>query len=442
MPTNLNIAKLSNRLEQIRAEVEGRLDRSTPEGADEPSAELFKSMNPDIEVSLGEFCKQRAEEYALSQKQLEDYREADTSMKDFTRMVTAGKEMANKAPLSVMNGEEHVADMFLASDDFKAVQEGKTKAATLEHDVKLKSLFATDTTGAASSISVESVRTGDLVMAARTRVTLLDVVPQIPTTERVVKYEVESVNESNVAPVAQGAVYLESNFRYDESSVNVGKIGAFINVSEEALDDVADLRSRMDGALRNQMLRRIQSDIIGGAPIPAAEYVTAPSDNAGITGFTQVTGINTIDGATINPFTVLEQAGEVIYRVGEADADAIVMNSQDWVQVATLQSTTGSFVVRGALSGVADPINMTLNGLPVILCNALPVNTALVGAFRDHSVIRDKQSVQVRIQEAPIVTALNSPTSPSGRFNIYTDARYAFYVRRPAGFCTITNFGQ
>ena len=455
MPTNPHIVRLSNRLEAIKTEVQTRLDRATPEGEDHPTVEYFKTMNPDIEMSLGKYVETRTEEYDAVQQELDDYRKADTSLASLEKMAGEGQKRATWAPNPTGSMGRNLSGMVTESDSWKNFIKGDRKGAKFDVDLDLKALFETTTTGAVNSVSVESVRTGELVPAALTRVTLLDIIPQVPTTDPVVKYDEEVLNESAVAAIAQGAVYEESAFQYDEKSVNVAKIGAFINVSEEALDDEPELQARLDGSLRNQMMRRIQSDIIGGVPIPASEYVGTPTDNTNFTGFTELTGVNVIDavaqpgqmtGDVANHFSLLEQAREVVYRLGMTEADAIVMNSQDWLQLKTLQTTTGAFVIRGALSALYDPAAMQIDGLPVVLCNALPNNTVLVGAFREHAVIRDRQSVQVRIQEAQNVTIPSgggsAQTEPSGRFNIYTDARLAFYVRRPSAFARITSFGE
>ena len=378
-------------------------------------------------------------------------------MAKFNSLVQAGKEF-RKPPLPVGGKTRSLASELFETEEYKSLASGDIKQMGFKADIGLKTLFETTTTGAADTVSVESVRDGDFVPLPRTRVTLLDIIPQRSTEYPVVKYDAEVLNESNVQVIAQGEAYSESRFRIDERLATIIKAGAYIQVSEELLADRQEMRARIDTSLRNQMLRRIQSDILGGVPIPAAEYVGTPVNNATITGILDIgaSDINTIDGNAglsagnhINEYELIERAQEVIYRNGEADADAIVMNSQDWLDYVTLQTTTGAFVARGSLAPLSEPTPPMIAGLPVIFCNALVQNTVLVGAFRDYAVIRDRQSVQVRIQEAqriPSVAVASNATSatttiPAGRFNIYIDGRYTFYARRGLAFCTLTNFG-
>ena len=220
--------------------------------------------------------------------------------------------------------------------------------------------------------------------------------------------------------------------------------------------DEAEIRARLTGALTSQFLRRLQNDIVGGSPLPATEYVGSPANASDITGFLDHASLNSLDGNSgfasgthMALYTAIAQARERVWRLGEADADGVVIHSQDWAEYQTEQSTTGSYIARGALQGTANAPMMMIDDLPVILCNALPEHTVLVEAFGEHCALRDKQQVQVRISEAqhvPSVAVASAATAavntvPSGRFNIYVDGRYTFYIRRGSGYTRIANFG-
>ena len=451
MPANMNLIKLNRTLEAIKSEVQVRIDRSLDDDG-EPNTEAFSVMNPDISKSMGDYLTEKAEEMARVQKEINDYNKATGAMDTIDSLIALGKEKATHTPLPVGKARESIYEAFTKSETYDHIAAKRQDKGSFDSELSLKELFASDS-NVADNVNVESIRTGDFVMLPRTRVTILDIIPQIMTTEHTIKYDREIKNLSNMAPIAQGGIYQESEFTIEEDTANVVKIGSFIQVSEELLEDRPEIRARMNGSLGMQMMRRLQSDVVGSTtPLPAAEYVGTPTNNASTTGILEETSINTMDGNAgagsgnyHNPVTLIQEAIELCYRVGEADASAILMNSQDWVMVATQQSTTGAFIARGALLGIAPPTMQEVEGLPVVLCNALPNNTVIVGDFANHSVIRDRQSVQVRMQEAQgfQVSALNTDvmTSPSGRYNIYADARAAFYVRRPQAFTSITNYG-
>ena len=453
MPTNMNIVRLSNKLEQIKGDISARIDRARDDNGD-PNTELFAIKNPDIEKSMGEWIAERAEEMEKSQKELDDYLKADGALAAVDTLAQVGEQRGIRVPFPTGDKRRNLAGELFGSDEFTEMKEMGAKRMSFQTDIGLKELFASDS-NTADTVNVESLRTGEYEMLPRTRVTLLDIIPQLPTTERVVKYDSEVKNLSNVGDIAQGAVYAESEFQIDELTTPVVKVGAFIQTSEELLDDAPETRARIDSNLRGQMLRRIQAIVVGGAPVNAGEYVGTPAASSvdGFLDLTNTTGINFIDahagvmsGEKTSEYDLVEQAMEEVYRNGEAESDAIVMTSQSWRNYSTLQSTTGAYIARGALVGTSSPVTREIAGLPVVLCNALPAETVLVGAFREHCAIRDRQDVQVRIQEALSVPGRATSTDvvqtePTGRFNIYTDARLAFYARRGLAFTKLTNFG-
>ena len=451
--TNMNLVKAANALAAVKREVETRIDRSRDDEGD-LSSELFAIKNPEVEQPMHEWLTDRTAEATKHQAVVDGYMKSEKALGVFEGLVDAGKRKAN-TPAIIEENRRNLATELMASDEWEALKEGKAKTANFDADMKIKSLFETTGASALDSVSVESVRTGEYVPLPRTRVTLLDIIPQLPTTEAQIKYDRETKNLSNIQPIAQGAIYQQSEFQIEEVFATVYKSGAFIQVSEELLADAPEIRARLDGALMSQMMRRIQADIIGGTPVQAAEYVGTPANNANVVGFLDVASanINEIDGMGVNQVAALEDGAEMVYRIGEAETDAIVMNSQDWVDMKKLQATTGSFILRGANSPLTAPVARQIDEWPVVLCNALPRRTVLIGAFADHCTIRDRQAVQVRINEAlgvpgqaaavsgsvATVTVVN--TEPTGRFNIFTDGRLAFYIRRGLAFTRITNFG-
>ena len=453
MSSNLNLVRASEKLKATKAEVEARTGRSTDDEG-QLKSDVFSIKNPDIEVSMGEWLTDRSQEIERLQAEIDDYLKADGALDHIKHIDDLGKKV-DRPPLNGRN-EASIADTLFQDERWGDLKAGRIKGFAVDTEVSLKTLFATDASSATNQYSIDSVREDLYVPAPRTRPTILDIIPQLPTTERVVKYAEETVNQSNVFPISQGDPYLESQFQVVEQSANVVKRGAFIQVSEELLMDEAEIRARLTGALTSQFLRRLQNDIVGGTPLPATEYVGSPANASDITGFLDHASLNTLDGNSgfasgthMALYTAIAQARERVWRLGEADSDAVVIHSQDWAEYQTEQSTTGSYIARGALQGTANAPMMMVDDLPVILCNALPEHTVLVGAFGEHCALRDKQQVQVRISEAqhvPSVAVASAATAavntvPSGRFNIYVDGRYTFYIRRGSGYTRITNFG-
>ena len=450
MPTNMNLVRTSNQLEAIRAEVETRIARSRdPEG--NLSSELFKLKNPDLDQTLKQYMAERSVECEKLQTEVDDLMESEEHWEKFSALGAKGSQAANRPPLPSNDRRRSLSKELMASDGYAAMESRTAKSLAWDADIGMKALFETTQASGTDMVSVESTRTGEYVPLPRTRVTLLDIIPQLETDQPSVKYDAETKNESAMDVVAQGDVYKESLFQIDEKTIEVGKSGGFIQVSEELLADRPEMQARLDGSLMSQLMRRIQYDIVGHGTLPTGEYRTTPASdtpgaaNSHVTGLLELTAPNLVNGTGKNRIEVIEEAAELIYRNGETEADAILMNSQDWVAIKNLQATTGSFILRGAAAPLWEMVPRQIDEWPVILVNALPAGTVMVGDFGNFCAIRDRQAAQVRIMEAQQVIMANAGdkvgTRPSGRLNIYVDVRYAFYVRRELAFAKITNYG-
>ena len=124
---------------------------------------------------------------------------------------------------------------------------------------------------------------------------------------------------------------------------------------------------------------------------------------------------NGVDAAGMDELEAIGKAADLVYRIGQAEVDNIVMNSQAWVNLKTCKSSS-----RWTLDITSERVRRVVDEWPVILCNALPPDKVLVGAFREYAMIWHYES----------------PKWASD------DDRWAFYLRRPAAFTRITNFGQ
>ena len=286
------IASLRNELKSIQDNVEDLVDKATKNG--KPDSALFKENNPDIDLSLGKFIEQEYNKAEALQARIEaiqndDQQAINDGLSQFQDLKNRGSQKATNTPLPD-DGEQRndLTAAIMESEEFKEMVAEKKGSMSMMAEMSLKTLFAADS-NTANTVNVESVRDGDYVPLPRTRVTLLDLIPQIPTTERVVKYDREKKNLSAAQAIAQGAAYSESEFEIEEATANVIKIGCYLQVSEELLDDAPEMRARIDTNLDGQMMRRAQSVVVGGAAMPAGEYVTgADGAISDIVGFLDI----------------------------------------------------------------------------------------------------------------------------------------------------------
>ena len=240
------------------------------------------------------------------------------------------------------------------------------------------------------------------------RSNVLDLIPFIRTTQDKVKFDSE-------VPVKNEAGLFDGGTTTDKSA-ELCRRGMFIQVAKSALNDLLDIQSRINGGMSTQLSRRIQSDVFGG-PVPAGvEYVHLPEDvDPPMVGVRDIPldSINTLDategqpeGGFVEPLQMLERAVEMVKHEGDAQADAVAMNSQT---LAWIKSDTAK-----------------ISGTPVMVCNALPKEVVVLGDFANHTAIRYNH-IRVRIAPVPDI----------GRYNIFVDLKFTFYVRRPLAFCVV-----
>ena len=227
MSSNLNLVRASEKLKATKAEVEARTGRSTDDEG-QLKSDVFSIKNPDIEASMGEWLTDRSQEIERLQTEIDDYLKADGALDHIKHIDDLGKKV-DRPPL---NGRDKasIADTLFQDERWGDLKAGRIKGFAVDTEVSLKTLFATDAASASNQYSIDSVREDLYLPAPRTRPTILDIIPQLPTTERVVKYAEETVNQSNVSPIAQGDPYLESQFQVVEQSANVVKRGAYPGV--------------------------------------------------------------------------------------------------------------------------------------------------------------------------------------------------------------------
>lgn len=454
MPTNTNLVRKSNQLDKLMSEVDTRMAVSKDEDGN-VNSEIFRIRNPEIELSMGDWLKARNIEAEELQKEIDDYKKSGEALDGLEALQTAGKQRGNFAPQPQPGTKRlSLAQEFFKTEGWEAFKAGKTKVVTEDIKFDLKNLFEQEAAGA-NAYQYNPMPIGDYVTLPRTEVTLLNLIPQIPTgPAAAVEYDRERTHLSGARSIAQGVAYTQSQYRIDKQNAKVAKVGTYIQVSEEIMEDMPELQARMNGSLMEDVSLRIQDELIGGTTLAnPGEYITGSVFTGDIRGFLDLTNadddVNVMDGNAaantgeyLNPVTLLEQAAETIFRLGRANADAILMNSQDWTLIKTLQATTGAFILRGANAPLWMPAQRAIDEWPVVLCNSLAKGTVIVGAFGQHCTIRDRQSVQVRIMEAQAVdtSGTTGVTVPAGLYNIYADARLAFYARRGSAFTQITNF--
>lgn len=288
----------------------------------------------------------------------------------------------------------------------------------LEHEVK-----TVMSTGA--GFAPQAIRTGLVVPAAYQQPTVIDLIPIVRTNQSAYVFMAQTTRTNNAAEVAESAdgslqSLAESAFAYTETSETIRKIGHFVPVTDEQLEDIEGI----EDLLRNDMIvgvrQRLSSQILNGDG-------TAPN----VEGFYDAgrTGVNQHDATGQNLAVAIDNAIEDVEVTGFASPDGCVVHPTDWHKWRRIQTADGIFI-NGSPSEVGP---RTLWGLPVVTTTETASGKALVGAFRDFSRLAVKRGVEVSISSE------HASYFIQGVKAIKAEMRATLAVLREAAFTEVSN---
>lgn len=306
-------------------------------------------------------------------------------------------------------GSKTFADMFIESKAFKGKQGAVGPEARL--DIELKTLLETGT-----GWTPETTRGPRIVDFITTPLQVADIIPSTTTTQTAITFMEETTFTNNAAAIAEGGAYPEAALGFTERTSPVRKIGVWLPVTDEQLEDVPQIRGYINNRLPFMVRQRLDAQILTGSG-------TAPN----LRGILNTTGIQTqAMGADTGPNAIYKALTKV--RVtGQAVPNAIVMNPLDWQDIRLMRTTDGLYI-WGSPSEAGTP---RMWGLPVVEAQALTENTALVGDF-SFSELATRRGIDVQISNS------HSDFFTSGLQAIRADVRVALVIYRPSAFSTVT----
>jgi HK97 family phage major capsid protein len=256
----------------------------------------------------------------------------------------------------------------------------------------------------------------DVVMYPVRPVRIYDVLPQIPTTDSVIKYMEETTHTANNASVSENNQLAENAYAFTERSVTVEAIGSKLPVSEQQLADVGMIQGLIDQLMTDDQRRAEETQILSGS-----------GSTPQIMGFLNKSGLNTQAKGTDNAPAAILKAMTTVQTTGQAEATAILLNPADWTNIRLLQDANGNFIYGHP--SVQGP--QTLWGVPVITIQALTAGTALTGAFRPYAYVARRQGAVVEV-------GLDGNDFSYLRKTIRVFSRLCLVIRRPQAFTKVT----
>lgn len=247
------------------------------------------------------------------------------------------------------------------------------------------------------------------------------------TDQNAVPYMVETVTSEAAAETAEGATKPEADISFAEASSPVENIAVTLQATNQLLEDIAFMRSWIEGRLRLFVGNREDLQLISGNGV-------APN----LEGILIVAGTNaqsfSIAGHAADGTVGTDTMYDAIVDIRQAflDASVIGMAAATWAEFQKAKDGNNQYLLGGP--GAQAPARIW--GLPVVQNEKFPAYVATNEAIAVWS--RDAAMVVRRNQITLAVSDSHASTFSANVLTFRAEQRVAFPVFRPAGITVIT----
>lgn len=370
-----------------------------------------------------EFAK--AQELYQKQKELKEDIEKAEGRADFkSRIDSLGlvdPSTAQPSP-TPQGGLKSLGDQFIDSPQYKALLKRGMQGNWTTGPVELKATLTTDAASGGDLI-MPQVQGGIVPLLFR-RLTVADLMPSGTTNSNTVRVLKETTATNAAAATAEGAAKPESTLIFDQVDEPVRKIATFLPVSDEMLEDTAQIRSYIDNRLRLFIQLTEEDQLLNGSGV--APNLTGILNRAGIQ--TQALGADTRADAIYKGMTKIRVTGLL-------EPDGLVVHPNDWQDIRLAKDGNNQYFGGGPFTGAYGNNGIaadSLWGMRAVVTPAIAEGTALVGAFAASAQVFRRGGITVESSNS------HSDFFQKNLTAIRAEERLALAVYRAAGFCTIT----
>lgn len=268
-----------------------------------------------------------------------------------------------------------------------------------------------------TDITPTAARRPDIVPSAQLRITVSDLMASGTTDSNTLEYYEETTFTNAAAETAENTAKPESTIDFTLRTDTVRKIATWIPISDEALNDNAQLRSYVENRLLYMVRQREESQLLVGNGTPP--NIQGILNRSGIQ--TQAKGADPTPDAFFKAFTKVQ-------TTGDADPDGFVIHPDDWQDVRLLRTADGLYI----FGNPNDEVQVRMWGYPGRVTTGITSGTGLVGAFRTYAQVFRRDGLRV------VASTEHASYFIENKVALLAETRLALAVYRPAAFCTVT----
>lgn len=390
------------------------------DAARQRQAKIFDEAGPEMDLSRVKSVSGTTEDKVKAIREAEaemaDLKKSVESLRDVARAAAAAKGYARETERDEdrrsqgkkeLSFEEHLAKALPRLRDHSVGRKAYL-------DVELKTDFTR--TAGWDPFDMRSDRVELTPLRPATHV--VNFIPSGTISQSDYKYMEETTHTAtNTVEVAEAGTYGEAAFALTERSKPVEKIGAWVPVTDEQLEDEAAAGPYLRNRLTQQIQRRLDSQcLVGNGSTP---NILGTESVSGIQ--TQAKGTDTIPDAFRKLLTKFQDDGFCEASVG-------FIAPSKWQDVV-LERTADGLYVWGHPSTVGP---QTMWGVPIVPTTAVTSTKIVAGDYATYSMLFMRRGMDVQ------VTNSHASFFITGKQAIRADIRAVLVHFRPKAFGTVT----
>jgi HK97 family phage major capsid protein len=362
---------------------------------------------------------------------IEKHTVEQTELKDlFNKLDTELKSMQLKAKkYDIANVQRKtLGELFTSST---AYTNAKDSGATSVSVVKMEKKDITALAASAGAL-VRPDRDPTVYQNPNRPIRIRDLIPTVPTASNAVEFMRELVFTNNAAP--QGSVAgigggelvakIKSEITYELVTKPVRTIAHWFAASRQVLSDAPMLQGLLNGRLVYGLdLKSDQQLLQGDGTGQELDGILVDADINDVGQLAVGTAAADVPAAMIDHIRAAVTACQLFEYY---NMTGLVLNPVDWQILETAKATDGHYLM---VAMPTDTATQTVWRIPVVISNAMPVNTFLIGDWTMGAVIYDREDISVRISESHASYFVQNGVAILG------EERYTLAIPLPKAFC-------
>ena len=330
---------LKKQLDEIGSLVDSKIEKASNAAMDNAKGEFESSLKSEIEN--------------LTNKFVEINDRIDSSEVNMKKSFEGQKRASFKSSLNdaISNGA------------LKGLTEGNYNAAKFEVKAAGDMSISGNTTGDVAEIDRIAGIKAEALRADHIR----GLLPQGSTNAQTISYVKEANPEDGAAAVSEGTTLAKSDIDLTESTVKLEKIGTFMRITEEMINDIPALTSFLSARIPQRILAAEDNEILNGdGSTPNLDGLFTDGTAFAAGGFA-----NAIESA--NEFDAL-MVGLNQLQLANYKANVILLNPTDLHKIVLLKSTANEYLKNQIYQGLQPQIG----GVPIVTNTAVTAGKFLM----------------------------------------------------------------